>query len=391
MFDFDLDYGISRTRVTVRLNALDDGGRILREVSAKTDDPLADPAAGTDTRLAEVEAKCDGRVTVVVTDDRVGDLYGSRLVGSLKGAGFSVEEYRIRPGEASKSLAVAEDIYRFLAAKNVGRDGCILALGGGVVSDLAGFVAATWMRGVDFGVFPTTLEADVDASIGGKTAVNTSAAKNLVGVFHQPRFVAIDPGCLTTLEARDVRAGLAESVKHALISSEELLRFHEANVDAILALDASVARELILRNLRVKGDIIEADTLEQRDKRILLNFGHTIGHAIESGVGYTLRHGECVALGMVAACRLSVTMGLLDHSVVERMTALLVRLGLPTQLEERIDTDTLLATIRNDKKRRDGRLRFVLLEAVGRPVVRDDVGESPVRSAFESLVGLNAS
>lgn len=364
MFDLHISTGRDLTEVAVRSNALDDVGSLIRECLPKRTDVHA----------------------VLITDENVGTLYSSRLIRSLDGAGFGVHEYRIAPGEASKSLAVAGQIYQFLAERNVARDAIVVALGGGVVSDLAGFVAATWMRGLPFAICPTTLEADIDACIGGKTAINVPGGKNLVGAFHQPFLVAVDPGCLSTLDGREVRAGLAESVKHALISSEEFLSFHEVNADTILALDPARTAELIFTNLSIKARIVEEDAHERRAKRILLNFGHTVGHAIETCCGFALRHGECVALGMLAASRLSHAMGLMNDALVQRVEAILTRFGLPTRLVEPIETDRIIATIRNDKKVRRGLPRFVLLKAVGRPVVRDDVPEELVRKAYESLL-----
>ena len=365
MFDLVVQVGSHATRVAVSLDILKDFGQLLREAS---------PTPPT-LRV------------VLISDQTVGGLHASPLAGSLSRIGCDVVEHRIAPGEASKSLAEAEAVYRLLAEREVGRDAVIVAVGGGVVSDLAGFVAGTWMRGVRFAICPTTVEAMVDASLGGKTAINVPGGKNLVGVFHQPVLVAIDPNCLHTLPPRDVRAGLAESIKHALISGEEFLAWHEARSDAILALDPDVTKELILRNLRIKGSIVEEDARETTGRRMLLNFGHTIGHAIESCSGFSLRHGECVALGMVAACRLSCTLGLLDSVTVDRVGALLGRFGLPTRLDEPLAADDIVAAIRRDKKTAGGTPRFVLLAGVGDPVIRGDVAERQVRVAFESLLG----
>jgi len=253
------------------------------------------------------------------------------------------------------------------------------------VSDLAGFVAATWLRGVRFAICPTTLEADVDASIGGKTAVNIDAGKNLVGAFHQPVLVAVDPDCLKTLDPRDVRAGMAESIKHALLFSEEFLSWHEKHGDAILALEPGTIAELIGRNVRFKADVVREDTLEQAGRRMLLNFGHTVGHAIESCCGYAYRHGECVALGMLAACRLSHSLGLLGARDVDRVQTLLDRFGLPTVLAESVDWRRIITRLRNDKKVRAGKVRLVLLEGIAQPVIRADVPEKALRQAYDSL------
>lgn len=324
---------------------------------------------------------------VLISDETVSGLFGSRVVTSLRTVGWRVLEHTVTPGEASKSLPALEAIYQVLSRNNIDRDAVVVALGGGVVSDLAGFAAGTWMRGVRFAVCPTTVEAMVDASLGGKTGINLPGGKNLVGVFHQPVLVAVDPGCLNTLPPRDVRAGLAESIKHALITAEEFLAWHEERCDTIMSLDPTITAELISRNLRIKAAIVEEDVRETTGRRMLLNFGHTVGHAIESCCGFSLRHGECVALGMLAACRLSRALGLLDSSTVDRVAVLLGRFGLPTRLEPAIAVEEILAAMRNDKKASGGSPRFVLLTGVGRPVTRGDVPESQVREVFESLLG----
>lgn len=364
MSDLRIECGAQFTEVIVRPNVLDEFGSLL-------------------SRMIPGPAKPQ---VVVITDKLVGGIYGAAMLSSLKSADFEPLEYLVEPGEASKSLEVLGNAYRFLADHTVARDAVVVALGGGVVSDLAGFVAATWMRGVRFAVCPTTLEADIDACIGGKTGINLPAGKNLVGAFHQPMLVAVDPTCLKTLDDRDVRAGLAESIKHALISSEDFLEWHRTNVKALLALDDALIPELILRNLRIKAKIVEQDTLEQAGVRVLLNFGHTIGHAIEACCEFELRHGECVALGMLAACRLSHAMGLLDERTVTCVETILEDFGLPTRLTRRIDAGRVMAAIRNDKKICGGAQHFVLLEGVGQPVVRDDVPEQQVQEAYESLL-----
>ncbi|HNQ21908.1 MAG TPA: 3-dehydroquinate synthase [Phycisphaerae bacterium] len=323
--------------------------------------------------------------TLLLTDRRVAELHGPRVQASLAGAGLPASQHTVEVGETAKSLAAAAEIYARLGEDEVGRDGLVLALGGGVVSDLGGFVAGTWMRGVAFAICPTTLEADVDAAIGGKTAVNVPGAKNLVGVFHQPKLVLIDPLCLTTLPERDVRAGLAESVKHALLEGEDFLAWHEHHVEAILAVEMDILTELIQRNVRLKADMVTRDPYELAGTRMLLNLGHTVGHAIEEACAFERRHGECVALGLVATCRLSQQRGLLDSAVTQRVTELLARLGLPTRLAAPLPTATVLDIVRRDKKSRAGSVRFVLLRGLGQPVVCADVTESEVAAAYESL------
>jgi 3-dehydroquinate synthase len=322
----------------------------------------------------------------VVTDQTVGDLYSPKLMDSVRVAGIEVREFRIEPGEASKNLETLGQVYTFFAQSRLARDGLVVALGGGVVSDLAGLAAATWMRGVRFAIVPTTLEAQIDAAIGGKTAVNICEGKNLVGVFHQPVLVLIDPICLGTLDVRDVRAGLAESVKHALICSEAFFSWHEDHAEAIEARDSATLAALIERNVDIKIDIVERDPFERSGERMLLNFGHTIGHAIETCCDYSLRHGECVALGMLAACRLSRRTGPLSSAEVERVETLLMRLGLPTRWSSAVPFDRIMEVIQRDKKSRGGQVRWVLLEAIGRTRITADVDETLVREAYESIV-----
>lgn len=323
---------------------------------------------------------------LVVSDRRVASLYSATVIESLERADLSYAVHEIEPGEASKNLGSAESIYETLSRHSVGRDGVVLALGGGVVSDLAGFVAATWMRGIRFAICPTTLEAAIDAAIGGKTAVNVAGGKNLVGAFHQATLVAVDPNCLSTLDLRDRRAGMAESIKHALIDSPEFFDWHEEHVQDVLELKESVVTDLLERNIRIKADIVTQDPFETTGKRMLLNLGHTIGHAIEACCGYSLRHGECVGLGLLAACRLSQSLDLIDQSIEDRVRRLLDRFGLPTKLSAAIDTEQIMDTIARDKKSRGGRVRFVLLEGIGTPTIRDDVPDGLVKDAYHSLL-----
>ena len=336
--------------------------------------------------LAQISQANPSRHVAVVADRRVGALHGDRLISSLSRAGNRVCEYRIDPGEGSKNLSTLGELYAYLKAQEIGRDAVVVALGGGVVSDLAGLAAATWMRGIDWVVCPTTMEADLDACLGGKTGIDLPGGKNLVGAFHHPILVVVDPTCLDTLDPRDVRAGLAESVKHALIDSSDFLAWQEAHVSSILALDEAVTIDLILRNLRIKAGVVELDPREHTGARMMLNFGHTIGHAIEDCCQYDLRHGECVSLGMVAACRLSQALDLLDVTVVDRVEALLRLLGLPTRLDRPIEFKRIAATMQCDKKARGGNAQFVLLEGIGQPVVRGDVPYDAICRAYEYLL-----
>lgn len=363
MSEFVLDSDGELTHVIVRAGGLQEVGPTLAQF---TRDP-------------------QGCTILVISDDCVSVHYGDQVLESLRAAGFSADLHTFPRGEQSKSLDVLGNVYTALASRQLGRDGVIVALGGGVVSDVAGLAAATWLRGIQFAICPTTLEADIDAAIGGKTAINLAEGKNLVGAFHQPVLVVVDPSCLKTLDSRDVRAGLAESVKHALIHDESFLSWHEDHVEQLLSLEAEVLAELIERNIRIKASFVERDAREQCGSRIMLNFGHTIGHAIELCSAYRLRHGECVALGMIASCRLSQRLGLLSTQQVERVTELLERLGLPTVLSDKIASDVILSAMKRDKKRQAGRIRMVLLNGLGDSVVRDDVPEEMLLAAYESL------
>lgn len=321
----------------------------------------------------------------VVSDEHVAKLYLRAVLDESKAIGFEADSEVIPAGDQSKSLAIMERIYERLARMEMGRDGAILALGGGVVSDVAGFAAATWMRGIRWIACPTSLEAMIDAAIGGKTGINLPQGKNLVGAFHPPAAVVIDPDCLETLDPRDLRAGLAESVKHALINGAEFLAFHEQNIEAVLRLEAEPTSELIWRNVRIKADVVTSDPRETTGRRAVLNLGHTVGHAVEQRCGYALRHGECVAIGLVAACRLSNAAGLLETSVTGRVETLLSRIGLPTQLDRSLAPAAILETMRLDKKAAEGRVRFVLLEGIGRTVLRDDIDVTQVRDVLDSM------
>ena len=320
----------------------------------------------------------------VCSDTTVAGLYADTVLRSLEGAGIQTVLHTFPPGDESKSLEQLNLIYEGLGKARLSRDGVLLALGGGVVSDLTGFAAATWMRGVRYVTCPTTLEADVDASIGGKTAINHPAGKNLVGAFHHAELVAVDTKCLQTLPARDVASGLAESIKHALICDEGLLTWHEEQAEKINAVDADVMADLVDRNLRIKAGVVESDEREH-GRRAILNFGHTIGHAVESWFDYQLRHGEGVGLGMVAAAHISRELGLLDQFEVERICAVLKLFDLPIVTPKPLDIEAVSALTFGDKKVLKGKRRWVLLDGLGKTVIRDDVEESLIREAISAI------
>jgi 3-dehydroquinate synthase len=324
----------------------------------------------------------------VVTDDNVGPLYAEPALATLRDARFEPRLLTVPAGEESKSLARVSALYDGLAAARIGRDVPVIALGGGVVGDLTGFAAATWQRGVPFVQCPTTLEADVDSSVGGKTGVNHASGKNMIGAFYQPLFVLIDTDTLRTLSGRDFKAGLAESVKHAVIRDPEFFLFHEHFLNLILTHDPEAMGQLIERNVQIKAAVVAQDERETTGMRALLNFGHTIGHAIEAAMakqGDSWRHGECVAAGMAAACEMSVVSGRLDRAIADRIVSLLERIGLPTQAPLARARTELMQYINADKKAAGGNLRFVLAEAIGRARLYDDIQPAWIEAALRRV------
>jgi shikimate kinase/3-dehydroquinate synthase len=305
----------------------------------------------------------------VVTNPVVGGLYGEALLESLKVAGFEPVMIEIPDGEEYKTLNVASTIYDELVANRFERGSPVVALGGGVVGDLAGFVAATFLRGLPYFQVPTTLLAQVDSSVGGKTAVNHPEGKNLIGAFYQPKGVVIDPDLLESLDKREIRAGMAEIIKYGVIRDETFFSFLEDHCGEVVALGDGLLHAIRL-SCEIKADVVSADEMEG-GLRAILNFGHTLGHAIEAVSGYgEYRHGEAVAMGMVFAAELSMNMGLCGEKTCERIKALLLRAGLPVALPP-ISMDTLLKSMELDKKVLNKRIRFVLVEDIGKVVVRE--------------------
>lgn len=318
---------------------------------------------------------------VIIADRAVADLHLARLREVLSETPLVIT---FEPGEASKSLAAVEALCGRLAEGRVDRDAVIVAFGGGVAGDLAGFVAATYLRGVRFIQVPTTLLAAVDASVGGKTGVNLRAGKNLVGAFHQPRAVIIDTDFLQTLSPRDFAAGLAESVKHAAICDPQLLAWHESNVEAVTRRDGDTLATLITRSCEIKAGIVSQDERET-GVRAILNHGHTIGHALEHLLEYDLRHGECVALGMIAENEIAGRRGWLAREQAERVRRLLAEFGLPMWVPRAVAPADVLAACRIDKKVRAGAVNFILLREIGRPVRVADVTEEEVGAAVSVI------
>ena len=301
----------------------------------------------------------------IISDDNVAPLYASRLRASL-GAAQS-ELFTIPPGESHKTREQWARLTDALLAAGFGRDSAILALGGGVVGDLAGFVAATYMRGIPFVQLPTTLLAMIDASVGGKTGVDTAAGKNLVGAFHRPRAVIADPSVLATLPASHLRSGLAEAVKHGAIADAHYYESIDGLLPSILAKRGSELGELIARSIEIKASIVRQDEREGGIRRNL-NFGHTLGHAIESESGYTLLHGEAIAIGMVLEAKLGESLGVTAPGSVARLRDTLQRAGLPVSTPKSLDANRILAATRSDKKAREGVVEYALIAEIGRAI-----------------------
>ena len=289
-------------------------------------------------------------------------------------------------GESQKTLATVARILDVLVANRFGRDCAVVALGGGVVGDMAGFAAATYQRGVAFAQVPTTLLAQVDSSVGGKTGVNHPGGKNLIGAFHQPVVVVADTGTLATLPARELRAGLAEVIKYGLICDADFFAWLEAHVDALLAGDGAALARIIRRSCEIKAQIVGRDEREHGD-RALLNLGHTFGHAVESATGYTeWLHGEAIGAGLVMAARMSRESGHLTAEELERVTALVARAGLPTHISG-VKPDVAMEHMRIDKKVQAGRIRLVLLRGIGSAFVTAEYGEAALDRTLAAHLG----
>jgi 3-dehydroquinate synthase len=316
----------------------------------------------------------------LITDENVGRLHGPAVQESLEQAGYAVPMLAVPAGEASKSLATAEDLIDRMIAAGLDRSSFVVALGGGVVGDLAGFVAALYHRGIPFVQIPTTIVAQVDSAIGGKTGVNARAGKNLIGAFHQPRLVLADTATLATLPDREYREGFAEVIKHAVIRDAAMLD----------ELDPQTPREtlapLVARNIALKAAIVAEDEREETGARALLNFGHTVAHAIENVAGYgRFLHGEAVSLGLAAALEISQRKAGLSAAEAARVRDQLTAFGLPLALPDDLATAALLAAARRDKKFAGGQVRFVVTPRLGEAFVAEDVTEDDIRAALQAL------
>ncbi|MEO1858001.1 MAG: 3-dehydroquinate synthase [Rubritalea sp.] len=318
----------------------------------------------------------------VITDSNVAPHYLSDLITQLESEGYNASCHIVKAGEASKSLSNTEALCREMTQQGHDRSSYVIALGGGVVGDLAGFVASVFYRGIPFVQIPTTIVSLVDSSVGGKTGVNIAEGKNLVGAFHQPQLVIADPATLTTLPGREYREGYAEAIKHAAIRDAKMF---EA-LESLSALNQSPPAELIAHNIAIKARVVEEDEQETSGTRALLNFGHTIGHGIEASVPYgTFLHGEAISLGIRAALMLSEKYSSLNHQESERVLELLKAYQLPLTLDENIKTEVILEKMKRDKKFSGGTISFVLLQRLGSAYVSKDVTWKSIEIAIEAL------
>jgi 3-dehydroquinate synthase len=320
---------------------------------------------------------------VIITNPVVKRLYGGALKANLEAAGFIPVTLEVPDGEEYKSLEQAAGLYELLSQEEVERGTPLLALGGGVIGDLGGFVAATYMRGVPLFQLPTTLLAQVDSSIGGKTAINYGGLKNIVGAFYQPRLVMSDVATLKTLPESEFGNGMAEVIKYAVIRNEGVFRSFESTLDRLKALDAEILEEVVSRCVAIKAAIVEKDE-KDLGLRNILNYGHTVGHAIEAVSDFHLGHGRAVAIGMVAAARISREMGFLPQSELERIESLVALAGLPENIPG-LDVESIMQAMQHDKKKVGDRIRFVLPRAIGEVFVSDEVDSELAKQVLEDL------
>jgi len=330
------------------------------------------------------QAALSGTATVI-SDENVFSLYGSKVEEILKDAGFAVNSFVVPPGEETKNMDYATKIYDFLVEHRAERDDIIIALGGGMVGDLAGFVAATFLRGMFWIQVPTSLVAMVDASIGGKVGVNHPEGKNLIGAFYQPNLVLADCQTLTTLPQRELTSGWAEVIKHGMILDEEFVQFMEGNVNRLTKLEPELLTRAIARSAAIKAQVVSQDEKEREGKRTILNYGHTIAHGLEAATQYKrFLHGEAVAIGMVGAAKLSQRLGLLPSAAVERQRALLQKFGLPTVFSG-LDLTEITKAMELDKKTKEKAIRWVLLQDIGKVIIRSDVPYQDVLAVLREL------
>ncbi len=329
-----------------------------------------------------------GKKVVVISNETIAPLYLDQLIAGLDD--YETETIILPDGEQYKTLDTLNVIFDRLLSSHCARDTTLIALGGGVIGDIVGFAAACYQRGIRFIQIPTTLLAQVDSSVGGKTGVNHPLGKNMIGAFHQPHCVIADTRTLKTLPARELSAGIAEVIKYGLILDKQFFAWLEENISCLVNLDTDAIAYAIEQSCRCKAEIVASDELEQSGRRALLNLGHTFGHAIETGLGYgKWLHGEAVGCGMLMAAKFSARIGWLSQEDIKRIDALLVAANLPTSAPKELSADRFLELMALDKKVKDGKLRLVLLQNIGNAVLTDEFDYNLLRETLLELTKVN--
>jgi 3-dehydroquinate synthase len=321
----------------------------------------------------------------IISDSNTKPLFEDKVRGALQENFPDIRTYTFPAGEENKNLETITGIYDFLLSGGFTRKSVLLSLGGGVVGDMTGFAAATYRRGIPFVQIPTTLLSQVDASIGGKTGFDYHRYKNMIGAFHMPSLVYISTSALDSLPEREYAGGLAENIKHGLIRSEDFYGWMLENMDGIVERSRETVSEMIQRSLKIKQSVVESDPTE-KGERMILNFGHTIGHAVEKAKNFSLIHGECVALGCLAAAKISCSRGYISEEELFEFRDSCVGFGLPILLDG-TDTDRILEYTKSDKKAADGHVRFILLKKIGKAFIADDVTEQEMRQGIDFING----
>jgi len=356
---------------------------------AKRDAKASSAAGGLDDLGVWMSRLKLGKKVLLVSNPVIFKKYGERAIAALKLVGYEVSSCTLPAGERYKTLKSLQKIYDIALEHRLERSSTIVALGGGVIGDMAGFAAATWLRGINVVQVPTSLLAMVDSSVGGKTGVNHPQGKNLIGAFHQPRFVLIDPSVLKTLPPREFRAGMAEVIKYGIIWDAELFAKLEdtKRLDQMRYVDEELLQIILSRSCQAKAAVVSKDEKEA-GLRAILNYGHTIGHAVESLTGYKLvNHGEAVAIGMVAAGQIAVQLRMWKSADAERQDALIQKAGLPTKLPNVLDIEGILDTLQTDKKVEAGKVRFVIPTQIGAVTVTDQVPADVIRQVLREMQG----
>tara|TARA_Y100001968_G_C19447734_1_gene766389 strand:+ start:1477 stop:2583 length:1107 start_codon:yes stop_codon:yes gene_type:complete len=365
--------------------------KITREIKVKlTNNPYKILIGGTGIEgigkeLNSLGIKPETKI-LLITNSIIASYYKDSLLNTLEKEGYNVYTIIIKEGEENKNLKTIQDIHDAAFNAKLERGSLFIALGGGVVGDISGFAAATWLRGVSFIQIPTTLLGMVDASIGGKTGVNHPGGKNLIGAFHQPKLVVIDPNTLKTLPEREFRAGMAEVIKYAVIGDAFLFKLleNELNIKNLATFKSQLLEEILERSALTKAEIVASDEKES-GIRATLNYGHTFGHVIENLCGYgSFLHGEAVAIGMVAAGELAVIKGLWTNNDAERQKKLINKAGLPTQWPK-LNTENIINTLKGDKKVKNGIIRFILPIEIGKVEIKDNISEEDIIKCLERL------